>query len=832
LIPLVMAGGLGTRARPLSANRPKPLLPIVNRPVLARVLDHLLAAGFAEAAILTFHEEARIREALARHAPRGLALRFVHADRDLGSAGAVARAVELFGVEECLAISADIVCNFDLADLVAFHRERGAAATIALTRVANPLQFGIVIVDSRGRVLRFLEKPTWGEVFSDTVNAGIFVLSAGALSRVPRDEPVDFAADLFPRLLADGAPLYGCVQAGYWRDIGDPDTYLAVHADVFAGRAAHLRPGGAGAGEPRRIDPGAEVDPAAELRGTVVIGPGCRIAAGVRLEDVVLGTGTRVAARADLRRTVTWDGVVVGEGARVEGAVLCDRVTVGPESVVESGAIVADATVLGREVRVKEGVRIWSGKLVEDHAVVHSNLVYAERWRTSAFEEGAVTGLTNLELTPEVAARLGAAYGTLLPPGATVLSTRDAHPASRMLRRAFFGGVGSSGVNLVDLGMLPLPVMRHKLESFGEVGGVAFHQVQLVRGMTSIRFFDDTGLDISTAFAKSVERVFLREEFRRVQHHQIGVIFESPRIVDFYAEGYLRAIPVEAIRGRRFRLVVDYAHSAAVVILPRLLAQLGCDVVTLNAHTDGVHEALLAEEIEAAQGRLAAIVRSLEADLGVLLYPGAERLALVDGDGRVWSDVALTALAVRGAAGAPPSDVALPAYAPSTFVDALNAAGHRAVVTMSSSRALTEASRQKGVLFATAGKGDFIFPALHHAPDAMFAVGMFLAMLARAGQSLAELGRLAPAIPVASRDLPCPPDRKGEVMRRFAERLEGRGASLLDGVKAELDGGWIMLCPDRAAPVLHLHAEAANRDDAAALLAAQARVVEDLLREG
>ncbi len=268
------------------------------------------------------------------------------------------------------------------------------------------------------------------------------------------------------------------------------------------------------------------------------------------------------------------------------------------------------------------------------------------------------------------------------------------------------------------------------------------------------------------------------------------------------------------------------------MVLPRLLARLGCDVVTLNAHTDGVHEALLAEEIEAAQGRLATIVRSLEADLGVWLYPGAERLALVDGDGRVWRDLELVGLAVRGATGAPPGDAALPAYAPSTFGRALEAAGHRLKVTLSSSRALTEASRQKGVLFASAGKGDFIFPALHHSPDAMFALGSFLEMLTRAGLSLAELGRLAPPVPVATHDLPCPPDRKGEVMRRFAERHEGRGASLLDGVKAELDGGWIMLCPDRAAPVLHLHAEADTREAAAVLLAAQAHVVEDLLREG
>jgi mannose-1-phosphate guanylyltransferase/phosphomannomutase len=169
---------------------------------------------------------------------------------------------------------------------------------------------------------------------------------------------------------------------------------------------------------------------------------------------VVVGPG------AELRRSVVWAGSRIGAGARLERAVVGAEVQVGEQAVVERGAIIADATALGRGVRVKEGVKIWPSKVVEDHAVVHSNLVYAERWRTSAFEEGAVTGLTNLELTPEVAARLGAAYGTLLAPGSTILTARDGHPASRMLRRAFVGGVGSTGVHVVDLGLMPIPVLR------------------------------------------------------------------------------------------------------------------------------------------------------------------------------------------------------------------------------------------------------------------------------------------------------------------------------------------------------------------------------------
>jgi len=834
VIPIVLAGGFGTRIRPLSANRPKPMLPVVNRPILERVLQHLQANGFSDAVLVTYHDPAKVRNVFGDGARVGMRLHYYQSDQDFGTGGAVVRGATTIDSSRYLVVSGDVLCEFDLGELEAAHEESGAALTIALTRVPNPLQFGIVTTDGDGRVRRFLEKPTWGEVFSDTVNAGIYVVEKSTLAEAPVLEAFDFSGDLFPRLLNAGVPLHGHVARGYWRDVGDPESYLAAHRDFFAG-VLHLDPPGElreVGGRQVWLDGDADIDPGVEVHGTVVIGPGCIVRAGARIEDVVLGPGTVVSSGAELRGAVTWSGVVIGAGARVEASVLGDRVRVGDATVIEAGAIIADDTTLGRNVRVKEGIRIWASKVVEDHAVVHANLVYAERWRTSAFEEGAVTGLTNLELTPDVAARLGVAYGTLLAPGSTVLTVRDAHPASRMLRRAFVGGVGSSGVHVVDLGMLPVPAMRHKLESFGEVGGVSFQQVQGVRGMTAIRFFAEQGLDISTSFAKSVERVFMREEFRRAPHQEVGVIFEHPRLVDFYAESYLRALAVDGIKARRFRLVVDNSHSAAVVVLPGLLAKLGCDVVTLNAHTEGFHEAFLLDEMEQAQRRLTTIVGALDADLGVWLHPGAERLALADRTGRIWRDMDLTALLVAAVAAArlPAGEVVLPVYAPSSFGPFLEAAGHVLRETLSAPRALTEASRLRRVVLATGGEGDLIFPRFHHAPDALFSVGAVLELMARSGSSLEELGAIAPPVPLARASVDCPLERKGEVMRRFVEGVEGERTSLLEGVKVFLDDGWVLLRPDRVAPRLHLHAEGADEAAAAALLANYRREIEELIR--
>lgn len=834
MIPIVMAGGFGTRIRPLSANRPKPMLAVVNRPILERVLVHLRGFGMDEAVLLTYYDPDKIRSYFGDGERIGMRLHYANADQDFGTAGAVAHGSDMVPADEYLVLSGDVICDFDLAAIVDFHRDKRATVTIGLTRVPNPLQFGIVIIDGEGRVKRFLEKPTWGEVFSDTVNTGIYVLAASVLAHVPRGESFDFSRELFPKLLEAGEPMFGHVSRGYWRDIGDPESYLASHGDFFDGALRIIPPGELTqvGGKPYWLEGQAQLDPGVEVRGTVVISPECVVGPGVRLQDVVLGPRVRIAAHAELRRTVVWEDARIDEGARIENAVLGARVQVGAGCVVEPGAIVADDTVLGQEVRVKENVKIWPAKVVEDHAVVHSNLVYAERWRTSAFEEGAVTGLTNLELTPEVSARLGAAYATLLQPGTTVLSTRDDHPASRMLRRAFFGGVSSAGVNMVDLGLLPTPVMRHKLEGFGELGGVSFQQVLLVRGMTSIRFFDEHGLDISTSFSKSVERVFLREEFRRASHQEIGNIFEQPRIIDFYAEAFLKSLPAADIRARKLRVVVDYAHSPAVVVLPRLLAELGCDVITLNAHTEGMREAPLASDLAVAPKRLAAIVASLEADLGVWLYPSSERFIVVSQDRRVWTDMDLVALMIGAvvAAKLPPGEVVLPTYAPSTFKAALEGAGHHLREVLSAPRALAEAARQRDVIFTSSGEGDFVFPALHHVPDAMFALARLMELLVRAGRPLTEVANHAPSVPVAHATIACPLERKGEVMRRFAEAVQGQKVTYLEGIKVAIDEGWVLLRPDRVAPTLHLHAEASSATVARTLLQQRRTEIGKLVR--
>ncbi len=840
MIPIVMAGGFGTRIRPLSANIPKPMLPIVNRPILEHVLHMLKTHGMNEAVLLLYHQPDVIKQYFGDGARCGMKLHYYTADADYGTAGAVKRGAAMAPSDNYMILSGDVLCDFDLSAIIESHLQNAADATITLTRVANPLQFGIVITGPDGRVTRFLEKPTWGEVFSDTINTGLYVIKQEVLDEISPDGAVDFSKDLFPKLLADGRPLFGTIQEGYWRDIGDPDSYLAAHHDICQGLVKSIEVPGEPMnllGRDVRIE-GKVALPDAELRGTVVIGRNTHIARGARLENTVIGPGVTIGSEADLRNAVIWADAVIGDHARIERAVVCEGAEVGPSAMLDPGSVVGDHSHLGKGVRVKEGIKIWPRKVVEDYAVVHTNMVWATRWRTSAFEESAVTGLTNYELTPEVAAKLGAAYGALVPEHAIILTSRDAHPASRMLRRAFVGGLGSAGVDIADLRMTPIPIMRYRLQDpeAPEIGGVFFQQAQMTSGLTVIRFYDSHGAYLSTPNAKSIERIFFREDFRRVDHDQVGVIHDAPVIMASYEEGCLRHLDREAIRDRKFRIVVNYTHGSAAIVLPRLLGRLGVEEVTVNAQVAGVYHALQPQDVRIVTDQLASIVRGLDADLGVWVQPGAERITLADRRGRLWHEADLlmllgalltqSQLTKDGQRG-----IVLPLFAPSALVEMMTSAGWAVHQVPSDPREVMRSASIPGVVFASSGNGDVAFNDLHAAPDAIFGVAKILELLAAEDTNIEQIADELPSVPYISRSISCPVERKGTIMRRFSEMAQEYEASFQEGVKVQLDHGWILLRADRSLPRLHLVVEATSSKLANTWMKKYTEMVETWVKE-
>ena len=289
-----MAGGEGTRLRPMTANQPKPLLPVANRPIMEHVLRLLKRHGFSETVVTAAFLASLVRNYFGDGEEVGMSLQYATEEIPLGTAGSVKNAEDALRDAPFLVISGDALTDIDLSEMVRFHRENGALVTVGLTRVPDPLEFGIVIADDDGRIQRFLEKPDWGQVFSDTVSTGIYVMEPEVLAEVPASEFADWSADIFPRLLKQGAPVFGWVADGYWEDVGTHESYLRAQADVLSGRVQaeiagfEVSPG-------MWVADGAEVDPDAILTGPLCIGEYAKIEAGAQLREfTVIGNNVVV----------------------------------------------------------------------------------------------------------------------------------------------------------------------------------------------------------------------------------------------------------------------------------------------------------------------------------------------------------------------------------------------------------------------------------------------------------------------------------------------------------------------------------------------------------
>src|SRR5687768_14247032 len=319
---VVMAGGEGTRLRPMTSSMPKPLLPVANRPIMEHVLRLLKRHGLNETVVTVQFLASLVKNYFGDGEELGMDLTYAHEEKPLGTAGSVKNAEEALRSDSFLVISGDALTDFDLTDLIRFHRERGALVTVCLTRVHNPLEFGIIIVDDDGRIQRFLEKPTWGQVFSDTVNTGIYVMEPEVLDRVAPGEVVDWSGDVFPQLLSEGAPLFGYVADGYWEDVGTHESYLRAQADVLSGKVQAKIDG-------FEVSPGvwqaegAEVDPDAVLKGPLFIGDYAKVEAGAELrEHTVVGSNVVVKSGAFLHRAVVHDNVFLGPQSNLRACVV------------------------------------------------------------------------------------------------------------------------------------------------------------------------------------------------------------------------------------------------------------------------------------------------------------------------------------------------------------------------------------------------------------------------------------------------------------------------------------------------------------------------------
>ncbi|MEU7837020.1 MULTISPECIES: mannose-1-phosphate guanyltransferase [unclassified Nonomuraea] len=828
---VVMAGGEGTRLRPMTANQPKPLLPVVNRPIMEHVLRLLKRHSITETVVTLQFLAALVRNYFGDGDELGMSLQYATEDVPLGTAGSVKNAAARLRDDRFLVISGDALTDIDLSDMVRFHRENSALVTIGLKRVPNPLEFGIVIVDEGNRVQRFLEKPTWGQVFSDTVNTGIYIMEPEVLDAVASGEPVDWSADVFPTLLERGAPIFGYVAEGYWEDVGTHESYLKAQADALSGRVA-VDIGGFEVSPGVWVAESASVDPDAVLKGPLLVGAYAKVEAGAELREyTVLGNNTVVREGAFLHRAVVHDNVYLGPGSHLRGCVIGKSTDVMAGARIEENAVIGDECVIEPEAYVSSGVKIYPFKTIEAGAVVNTSVIWESRGQRSLFGPRGVSGLVNVEITPELCVRLASAYATTLKKGEHVVTSRDSSLAARALKRAVIGALNASAINVLDLEAAPLPVARFHTARESAAGGIALRTTAGDPQSIDIVIMDDRGADLPPAAQRKLERVFSRQEFRRAFPGEIAELRFPARAVEDYAYELLRCVDMTGIRD--MKVVVDCAGGTSALVLPTLLGRVGVDVLTVNARLDDISPTETFAERRRDLQRLSELVSSSRAAFGVRFDPVGERIALVDEMGQlIGEERALLVVLDLIAAERRTGRVALPVTTTRVAEQVCRFHGVQVRWTSTAVDALTSAAVDEDMIFAGDGRGGFVVPEFGPAIDGVAAFMRLLGLVARTRLSLSQIDARIPEAKLLKRTVPTPWAAKGAVMRSVIEAAEaepdGCRVDTTDGVRvAAEDGSWVLILPAATEPVTDLWAEAADVDTAQSLLEHWARVVEE-----
>lgn len=374
---VVLAGGYGTRLRPLTYTRPKPMLPLAGKPILEYIIESIASEGFNDVIVTTNYFREQIIDYFGNGSEFGVRLLYPDETKPLGTAGSVKNS-EKYLNETFAVIQGDNLTEIKFSDLLNFHRNKGGVATIVLLPIEEPHQFGIAKLDSDNKVLRFKEKPRPEEFFSDFASIGLYLFEPGVLDYIPNSVEHDFAKDVFPKLLSSGEKIYGCPASGFWVDIGVPENYLKAVRWILSrlkgkrlGKNSEIRK--ASIKGPVEIGEGTKIESGAEITGPVVIGDGCVIRRNSKIaansvigSDVMIGAETRVAG------SLIYEETQIGESSYLNHCIVAEKCKVGPNVEIDGMSIVGAGCEIGDSAKLRKGSRIWPKIRIAQNTVVEA----------------------------------------------------------------------------------------------------------------------------------------------------------------------------------------------------------------------------------------------------------------------------------------------------------------------------------------------------------------------------------------------------------------------------------------------------------------------------
>ena len=751
---IIMAGGEGTRLRPVSLNAPKPMVRLFDRPVLEHTLNLLKKHEIYDACLTLSFLPQVITDHFGDGSRFGMRLSHQIEDSPLGTAGSVAACRAFIGAEPVLILSGDSVCDFDLSECLAFHHAQRADVTIVLYAHPEPLEYGLVMTDEQGKVERFIEKPPWNQVFTNRINTGIYILSPKVLDEIPEGVSFDFAKDLFPKLLAQGKRLYATEASGYWCDIGSPEAYLqcAIHAlEEKCALDFGVERRGQSLWTHSPIPSGVSVIGSCYVGKHVVLETGAVIG-----PYAIIGENSHVSAGASVVRSMV-DGASIGQDARLDGAIVGRGASIRQGAILYEGSVIGDGTILGEGSVVDSKVRIWPGKELSAGSRVSENLVTGQPRSGLRFTGGgAIRGEAGVLLTPEALFAIGSALGA----SGRVGICSSGEPASKLASRALVCGVSAAGGFALELDCTFESAASFAADLYGLDRTVLVRQFDQT---LHLRVYGGRGLAITREEERKVESALRAGDLKRSPAMRAGDVSAASGSIEAY-------ISAAASWGNLGERPTFSAHirggGGANRALKGALEQMG---VTLAPHSWGV------PVFETARGGM-----TLRAE---------------DEEGHMLETEHLLAILVMLEFEAGAKAVAVPYAAPIALDLLAGSFGGR----------ILRIGRDQGA--------ESLYYRRPYLRDGVFAACRLLGTMAFSGERLHTISQRAPFFRTAQRELAVKGDR-AELMQKLAAGLDKEETELVEGVRVPAGSGWVHISPASGRSVLKIHSEGMSMEAA------------------
>lgn len=776
---VIMAGGEGKRLRPLTCTVPKPMLPVANRPVVEYAVELLKKHGIYEIGFTLQYLPNIIRSYLGNGREYGAVFEYFTEKTPLGTAGSIKNASDFLS-DTFIVMSGDGLTDIDITQALTYHKNKNADVTIVLKRVENPLEYGVVITEEDGRIIKFIEKPSWSEVFSDSVNTGIYIINKDVMELVPNDKPFDFSHDLFPDMLRKNMNIYGYVAQGYWCDIGDLKSYVKANIDAISGKIDCvdfsefvMRQDGVFISKNAITENGATffspcmVGKNAVIKKGAIIGPG-----------TVIGDGCVINERTSIKNSVIHENTFVGNNCELKGCILSSDCIVNDGSSLFEGTSVGSGTKIGEMCTVKNSASVWPQKNIESNCTVSENIIWQTAKYSGYFDGSRIHGKLNSHITNKTALISASAFSVGKK---RVLIASSSSPSAKMLYSASKSGIESCGSTAIEIGSVPLPILRYTVRLLGANGGIYVGEND---GIADIYFIDEIGTDISNAEKRKIETVLNNDTVLPASPENIKEAQKFDKACEFY-ESHIISLFNGICSNENLPLIeILNDNSVECDVLINILFKLGIKVNITDFEN---------------------CIQS-ENSIKISFSDYGEKLIVYDEKNRPEDknrlNLLLNYIFLKKQSG---DRFIVADYNAPKATDVIAHANNGAVIrTKSGKKALIEeVVKHDGIDdYISVGKMSMYYDGI------VFLLGLCETII-KERKSYKELMQTLPELHISEKEVYCPWNKRGEVLRTLSEY---NNVNQGYGVKITQKYGWSLVIPDEKKAMLKIYSEAFSNE--------------------